>query len=106
PSSRGTKAAPKVFLTSDDLIPILVFVIIQAKLEKLHTNMAYIQSFSTDIGSSELGFTVASFEAAVKHLQSPEVLKLVGERPPASSSSSSSTSSLPSSSSISSTLFC
>ncbi len=43
-------------VTTDDLIPLFVFVIIRAKLKHLHTNLYYMENFIfSNIGNSSLG---------------------------------------------------
>lgn len=43
-------------ISSDDLLPLLVFIIVQSNLRKLHSNFVYIENFLfVDISTNELG---------------------------------------------------
>lgn len=46
----------EIAITTDDLIPLIVYVIIQTKCEKLHSNLYYIENFIfSNINTTSLG---------------------------------------------------
>jgi hypothetical protein len=78
-------------ITTDDLIPLLVYVIIRSQVEHLRTNLDFIHHFIfIDINNTELGyvgnmpacqqhlivalrFTLVTFEASVAYLESDQI---------------------------------
>ncbi|XP_054708392.1 putative uncharacterized protein DDB_G0284213 isoform X2 [Uloborus diversus] len=65
------KDVPK--LTSDDLIPLLVSVIVQARPQYLATNLYYIQNFCWEIPSiDKYSYGLVTFQAAKEFLRSSE----------------------------------
>lgn len=69
--SRIRCAAPQ--LASDDLIPILVYVLIQARLEHLHSNIQYMELFSFSSLPAELSFNFVTFQGATMFMCSDEL---------------------------------
>jgi len=68
-NSKGASA-----ITTDDLIPLIAYVIIRAKLQCLITNLYYMENFSfSKISTSSLGFTLVTFRAAIEYLKSNHV---------------------------------
>lgn len=75
--SRGTTSV----VSSDDLLPVLVYLVINARLSNWMAQLAFMQHFrfstrfihETDEGS----FLITSLEAAIKHIRSGEISKNV-----------------------------
>jgi len=60
-----------IAITTDDLIPMILFVITCAAPQFLYTNLSYMEDFSfLNISATSLGFTLVTFQAAVAYLQS------------------------------------
>ncbi|XP_065197261.1 uncharacterized protein LOC135828763 [Sycon ciliatum] len=60
---------PAASLVSDDLIPILVTVIIQAKCNRLATNLYYVENFHWASSSkANLGYSLVTFKAATEFI--------------------------------------
>ncbi|KFM62899.1 Ankyrin repeat domain-containing protein 27, partial [Stegodyphus mimosarum] len=60
-------------LTSDDLIPLLVGVIIQARPQYLVSNLYYMQNFCWEMSSvDKYGFSLVTFQAAKEYLKCNE----------------------------------
>jgi hypothetical protein len=63
------------FITTDDLIPLITYVLITAKLRFLHTALFLMQHYVfSPMSTSELGFNLVSFCAAAEHLKSGRLL--------------------------------
>lgn len=57
-------------ITTDDIIPLLAFVLIHAKLRYVHSALFMMQNFVfSDVFTSELGFNVVSFAAAYEYVR-------------------------------------
>ena len=70
-------------VTTDDLIPFLVYIIILAKPRHLATELFLMSYFTfTNISTSQLGFYLVSLQAAVEYLKSEEFRKTVQEHYP------------------------
>jgi hypothetical protein len=73
-SVNHSQQAEKAAITTDDWIPLLVCMIIKADLQHLHTNMFMLEHFFyTKISTTEIGFTIVNFKAAVEYLKSDEL---------------------------------
>ncbi|XP_023933480.1 ankyrin repeat domain-containing protein 27-like [Lingula anatina] len=58
------------FLTSDDLIPLLVTVIIESKSSHLWSNLYYMEHFNWAMSTKDdLSFSLVTFKAAVEYLK-------------------------------------
>lgn len=56
--------------TSDELLPILTYVICQSKLSHLSSNLAYMTEFSIDeMMSTEYGYAMTTFEVALEYMK-------------------------------------
>lgn len=63
----------QLHLTSDDLIPILVCLIVKCKLPHLESNLYYIQNFSWHLPDKDmLGYTLVTFQAAKEFIKSQD----------------------------------
>ncbi|XP_059150354.1 ankyrin repeat domain-containing protein 27-like [Physella acuta] len=95
-----------VMMTSDDLLPILIFLIIKSEIPNWMANLVYMRHFhfAKSSDDDEFGFYLASVEAALEHIRTgnikEEIKPLKRERwnsilvtDPAETSSSSSSSS-------------
>jgi len=61
-------------ITTDDLIPLITQVIIQAQPKHLHSNILYMDYFIfANIANTSFGFTLVTFRAAVEYLRSDEI---------------------------------
>lgn len=57
-------------LASDDLIPIMVFVLLQAKPQHLNSTLFYAQNFTRyNLKTSQLGFHLVTFTAAAEFIK-------------------------------------
>jgi hypothetical protein len=57
-------------LTSDDLLPLLVYVIIRTPLRHLHTNAFFLEHFFfAPIATTEIDYHLVTFKAAVEYLK-------------------------------------
>lgn len=65
---------PGNVVTTDDLLPVLVFLVIKTNLPNWNAQLKYLKYFrfstSSDFQSDENGFLVATLEAAIEHIQS------------------------------------
>ncbi|KJE91761.1 muscle ankyrin repeat protein 3 [Capsaspora owczarzaki ATCC 30864] len=79
----GTKSAssPPLVLSTDDLLPILILIVIRSDIPNWHANLWYTQSFRfASNGTDAFAFTLASFQAAVEHIKSDEFARFATER--------------------------
>lgn len=61
-------------MTSDDLIPLLVTVLVQARPQYLGSNLHYIQNFCWQLSTKDkLSFSLVTFQAAKEFLKSSEI---------------------------------
>ena len=60
----------EITLATDDMLPILVYIIVKSKCKSLHANLIFIQTFQSDfyssLGISELLFHLANFQGALQ----------------------------------------
>ena len=67
--STGGRIADNV-LASDDLIPIIVFVLLQAKPQHLNSTLYYVKHFTRfNLTTSQLGFHLTTFAAAAEFIK-------------------------------------
>ncbi|XP_064459953.1 ankyrin repeat domain-containing protein 27-like [Ornithodoros turicata] len=67
----------ELHLTSDDLIPILVCLIVKARLNSLASNLYYIQNFNYHVPDKDvLGYTLVTFQAAKEFIRTEVVNQL------------------------------
>lgn len=67
----------ELYLTSDDLIPLLVCVIVHAKLPHIESNLYYIQNFSHHVPDKDmLGYTLVTFQAAKEFIKTYDTFDL------------------------------
>ena len=67
--STGGRLSDNV-LSSDDLIPIIVFVLLQAKPQHLNSTLYYVKHFTrTNLTTSQLGFHLTTFTAAAEFIK-------------------------------------
>ncbi|KAF8977314.1 hypothetical protein BGZ46_007482, partial [Entomortierella lignicola] len=71
------KKRSEVSVTTDDFIPLLAIVIIQAKMMHLGSNMYYIQRFRINTPKPDLNFALVTFEATIEFLKT-DPLGLIG----------------------------
>jgi hypothetical protein len=65
----GSRISDNV-LASDDLIPIIVFVLLQAKPQHLNATLYYVKHFTrSNIKTSQMGFHLATFTAAAEFIK-------------------------------------
>lgn len=58
-------------MSSDDLLPLLVFLVVKADIPNWLANLSYMQNFClSNFACGEFGFYMASIEAAVEHVKS------------------------------------
>ncbi|XP_065830952.1 ankyrin repeat domain-containing protein 27-like isoform X2 [Oscarella lobularis] len=75
----GSEGIPS--LASDDLIPLLVVVIIQAKCNYLPSNLYYVENFHWSTSSkADLGYTLVTFQAAVQFILKTDLSPLIMEQ--------------------------
>ncbi|KAF9151108.1 hypothetical protein BG015_007092, partial [Linnemannia schmuckeri] len=67
----------EVSVTTDDFIPLLAIVIIQARMMRLGSNMFYLQRFRINTPKSDHSFALVTFEASVEFLKT-DPLGLLG----------------------------
>ncbi|KAK5816735.1 hypothetical protein F5H01DRAFT_341575 [Linnemannia elongata] len=67
----------EVSVTTDDFIPLLAIVIIQARMMRLGSNMFYLQRFRINSPKSDHNFALVTFEASVEFLKT-DPLGLLG----------------------------
>ncbi|ORZ27572.1 hypothetical protein BCR41DRAFT_392041 [Lobosporangium transversale] len=70
------KKRSEVSVTTDDFIPLLAIVIIQAKITRLGSNLFYIQRFRINTPKPDLDFALVTFETSINFLKS-DPLKLL-----------------------------
>ncbi|KAF9993278.1 hypothetical protein BGZ79_002076 [Entomortierella chlamydospora] len=63
------KKRSQVSVTTDDFIPLLAIVIIQAKMMHLGSNMFYVQRFRINTPKPDLSFALVTFEATIEFLK-------------------------------------
>ena len=85
-SSASSFAAPQqLSVSADDLLPLLVFVLLEARPLHLHANVAYMRLFApgaellTPSVHSELLYRLANLEAAVSYVESGRLLQHIRE---------------------------
>ncbi|KAF9925798.1 hypothetical protein FBU30_004473 [Linnemannia zychae] len=78
----------EVSVTTDDFIPLLAIVIVQARMTRLGSNMFYLQKFRINSPKSDHSFALVTFEASVEFLKTDPLGLLGSEQQPASSNSS------------------
>ncbi|KAF9304762.1 hypothetical protein BGZ74_000639 [Mortierella antarctica] len=84
------KKRSEVSVTTDDFIPLLALVIVQARMMRLGSNIFYLQRFRINTPKSDLNFALVTFEASVEFLKSdPLGLLEAGSMPTAPSSTDS-----------------
>ena len=49
----------------DDLLPILVYVLVQSNLQSIHQCLAFMQNFSSNINNGEASFYMCCLQAGV-----------------------------------------
>ncbi|KAG0020535.1 hypothetical protein BGZ81_009299, partial [Podila clonocystis] len=64
------KKRSEVSVTTDDFIPLLALVIVQARMLRLGSNIFYLQRFRINTPKSDLNFALVTFEASVEFLKS------------------------------------
>ncbi|PIK49120.1 putative ankyrin repeat domain-containing protein 27 [Apostichopus japonicus] len=58
-------------MSSDDLLPLLIFLVVKSEIPNWLANLTYMQQFRfANFGHGEFGFYLASFEAAIEHVRS------------------------------------
>ncbi|CAG5136804.1 unnamed protein product, partial [Candidula unifasciata] len=62
-------------MSTDDLLPILIFLIVKSEIPNWTANLAYMQHFhfSKSSDDDEFGFYLASVEAALEHIKSGNI---------------------------------
>ncbi|KAG0282071.1 hypothetical protein BGZ96_000858 [Linnemannia gamsii] len=70
----------EVSVTTDDFIPLLAIVIIQARMMRLGSNMFYLERFRINSPKSDHNFALVTFGASVEFLKS-DPLGLLGVEP-------------------------
>ncbi|XP_072013004.1 ankyrin repeat domain-containing protein 27-like [Amphiura filiformis] len=69
PGYRSKTPAPA--MSSDDLLPLLVFLVVKSEVPNWWANLAYMENFRfSSFADGEFGFYLASYEAAVEHVKS------------------------------------
>lgn len=65
-------------VTTDDLIPFLVYIIVLSKPKNLRTNLFLMENLTfIGLSTNEMGFNLVSLQAAVQYLRSKELAKFV-----------------------------
>ncbi|XP_077982816.1 ankyrin repeat domain-containing protein 27-like [Glandiceps talaboti] len=65
-------------ITTDDLLPILVFLVVKSDIANWLANLTYMQNFRFSKPSNdEFGFYMASIEAAVEHVKSGNLANMM-----------------------------
>ncbi|CAL1535487.1 unnamed protein product, partial [Lymnaea stagnalis] len=64
-----------VMMTSDDLLPILIFLIIKSEIPNWMANLVYMRHFhfAKSSDDDEFGFYLASIEAALEHIRTGNI---------------------------------
>ena len=66
---------------TDDLIPLLLYVIVKCRCQRLHTDLYYIENFNWSISPHDgLSYTLVMFKAALVLLEQMNVNELVKRR--------------------------
>ncbi|KAF8924611.1 hypothetical protein BGZ58_001621 [Dissophora ornata] len=76
------KKRSEVAVTTDDFIPLLAIVIIQARMMSLGSNLFYMQRFRINAPKSDLSFALVTFEASVEFLKTDPLGLLDTEQTP------------------------
>eukprot|EP01104_Vermistella_antarctica_P013860 TRINITY_DN4267_c0_g1_i1.p1 TRINITY_DN4267_c0_g1~~TRINITY_DN4267_c0_g1_i1.p1 ORF type:complete len:739 (-),score=144.42 TRINITY_DN4267_c0_g1_i1:86-2302(-) len=77
----GNPLARGDVVTTDDLIPALVYVVVHSRQVFVASDIDYIERFTfSNSLSSELGFNLVTFKAALAYLQSDEFSTLIPSR--------------------------
>ncbi|KAF9091425.1 hypothetical protein BGX29_010953 [Mortierella sp. GBA35] len=76
----------EVSVTTDDFIPLLAIVIVQARMMRLGSNMFYLQKFRVNSPKSDHSFALVTFEASVEFLKTDPLGLLGSEQHQAPSS--------------------
>ncbi|XP_071958222.1 ankyrin repeat domain-containing protein 27-like [Antedon mediterranea] len=72
--TKPTPSESSAVLSSDDLLPLLVFLVVKSEVPNWLTNLAYLHNFRfSSIHNDEFGFYLASVEAAVEHVRSGDM---------------------------------
>ncbi|GJJ69057.1 hypothetical protein EMPS_01403 [Entomortierella parvispora] len=74
------KRRPDVSVTTDDFIPLLAIVIIQARLMRIGSNIFYLQRFRINSPKSDMDFALVTFEASVEFLKTDPLTLLNQDR--------------------------
>jgi hypothetical protein len=73
---RSLNTSQESFITSDELLPLLVFVIVRSNSFHLSATVAYAEYFTFfDVQTTELGFCLTSFKAALSLITESRLLK-------------------------------
>ncbi|XP_022110510.1 ankyrin repeat domain-containing protein 27-like [Acanthaster planci] len=68
-------------LTSDELIPLQVLVISQAKCQYLASNLFYMEHFHwVKSDHNDVGYTLVSFKAAMEYMKNTDFTKIMGSQ--------------------------
>ncbi|KAF9193786.1 hypothetical protein BGZ50_007079 [Haplosporangium sp. Z 11] len=80
------KKRSEVCVTTDDLIPLLAIVIIQARMMRLGSNLFYLQNFRINTPKPDLNFALVTFEASIEFLKTDPlgIMNSDQTRPPSS----------------------
>ena len=71
---------PGATVTSDELIPLLCSLLVQAKVPELHSLLEYLEAFlPRGAAMNEQGYALVSFKAALSVVTSPEMSKALTE---------------------------
>ncbi|KAK6166700.1 hypothetical protein SNE40_023334 [Patella caerulea] len=76
PSRQSSQSSSEdSLMTTDDFLPILIFLIIKSEIPNWLANLAYMQHFHLAKSNSddEFGFYLASVEAALEHIKSGQI---------------------------------
>eukprot|EP01091_Cochliopodium_minus_P017623 TRINITY_DN6956_c0_g1_i1.p1 TRINITY_DN6956_c0_g1~~TRINITY_DN6956_c0_g1_i1.p1 ORF type:complete len:438 (-),score=106.31 TRINITY_DN6956_c0_g1_i1:568-1851(-) len=66
---------------SDDLLPLLVYIVLQSNSKKIHSSFLYMENFLFfDFDTNEIGFNLISFKAACSYIQNDPVIKKLKEK--------------------------
>ncbi|GFO47363.1 ankyrin repeat domain-containing protein 27, partial [Plakobranchus ocellatus] len=73
--SKEKKKDTVAMMTTDDLLPILIFLIIKSDTPNWMANLVYMQHFhfAKSSDDDEFGFYLASIEAAIEHIRSGNI---------------------------------
>jgi len=74
PTTTTSTGSDDSALTTDDLIPMFAYVVVQSGLQWVISNISYMREFmGDDLASEEEGFTLVTLDAAVQFLGSDEL---------------------------------